>query len=116
LNLTADLQEMVPDEAMERFVQLGRAVQDEDAFVAAMRRARSGQSGIRVNIGDLPLPGFNEFSVVSCSFGPYDGILGIIAPVWVDYGRAMSTTTYIASRLETLLVTSTARDLERKRS
>ena len=113
LNLTPDLQEMIPEQAMERFVQLGRAVQDEEAFVAAMRRTRAGRSGIHVNIGDLPLPGFEEFSVISCSFGPYDGILGIIAPIWIDYGRAMSTTTYIANRLETLLVRSTSRDLER---
>ena len=113
LNLTSDLQKMVPDNAMKRFAELGRAVQDEEAFVDAIRSARHGRSGIAVHIGDLPLAGFEEFSIVSCSFGPHDGILGVIAPVWIDYGRAMSTTTYIANRLETLLVTSCARDLER---
>jgi len=113
LNLTGDLQQMMPEEAMERYAELSRAVQDEAAFVAAVRRVRADRSGIVVNIGDLPLPGLEEFSVVSCSFGPYDGILGVIAPVWVDYGRSMSTTSYIANRLETLLVTSCTRDLER---
>jgi heat-inducible transcriptional repressor len=113
LNLTPDLQEMTPDQAMERFVELGRAIQNEEAFVDAVRTVRAGKSGIAVHIGDLPLRGFEEFSVVSCSFGPYDGILGVIAPVWVEYGRALSTTSYIANRLETLLVTSSARDLER---
>ena len=113
LNLTPDLQEMIPEQAMARFVELGRAVQDETSFVDAVRTARAGRSGISVHIGDLPLEGLEEFSIVSCSFGPYDGVLGIIAPIWIDYGRAMSTTTYIANRLETLLVTSSARDLER---
>jgi len=115
LNLTADLQEMIPDRAMERFVRLSRAVQDEEAFVAAVRNARAGRPGIAVHVGDLPLAGFEEFSLVSCSFGPYDGVLGVIAPVWVDYGRALSTTSYIANRLETLLVSASVRDLERMR-
>ena len=113
LNLTAGLQEMVPEDAMARFVALGRAAQDEEAFVAAIRRARGSDDGIVVNVGDLPLGGFEEFSIVSCAFGPHEGVLGVIAPVWVDYGRAMSTTSYIANRLETLLVTSSGRELER---
>jgi len=116
LNLTSDLQEMIPEDAMERFAKLGRAIQDEEAFVDAVREVRKGQGGIAVHIGDLPLPGFEEFSIVSCSFGPHDGILGVIAPAWIDYGRAMSTTSYIANRLETLLVTSSARDLERTKT
>jgi heat-inducible transcriptional repressor len=113
LNLTSDLQEMVPGEAMARFAELSRALQDEEAFADAMQTARTSRPGIVVNIGDLPLAGFDEFSVVSCSFEPHGGILGVIAPIWMDYGRAMSTTTYIANRLETLLVTSRARRLER---
>ena len=116
LNLAADLQEMVPEEAMARFAELGRAVQDEEAFVAAVRQARSDREGIVINIGDLPLPGLGEFSVVTCSFRPHGGVLGVIAPIWMDYGRAMSTTSYIADRLQTLLVTSCVRDPERTRS
>ena len=98
---------------MARFVALGRATQNEEAFVAAIRRARGDGDGIIVNVGDLPLAGFEEFSIISCAFGPHDGVLGVIAPIWVDYGRAMSTTSYIANRLETLLVTSSGRELER---
>lgn len=113
LNLTADLQTMIPDHAMARFAELSRAVQDDTQFVTAVRAARESRSGIVVSIGDLPLPGFEDFSVVSCSFEPHGGVLGVIAPVWMDYGRAMSTTSYMANRLETLLVTSCARPLER---
>jgi len=113
LNLTSDLQRMVPGEAMARFTELSRAIQDETAFAAAVRGTRSGREGIVVNIGDFPLAGFEEFSVVSCSFRPHEGVLGVVAPIWMDYGRAMSTTSYIADRLQTLLMTSCARDPER---
>jgi len=116
LNLTTDLQQMVPDSAMARFAALGRAVQSEEAFVDAVHDARSGHEGIVVNVGDFPLAGFEEFSVVSRSFRPHEGVLGVVAPIWMDYGRAMSTTSYIADRLQTLLVTSCVRDLERTAS
>mgnify|MGYP001060041382 CR=1 FL=1 len=113
LNLTSDLQRMVPEEAMARFTALSRAVQDEASFVHAVRDVRSNEEGIVVNIGDLPLPGLEEFSVISRSFRPHGGILGIVAPIWMDYGRTMSATSYVADRLQTLLLTSCARDLER---
>jgi len=106
LNLTGDLQRMMPTHAMERFAQLSRAVQDDAAFVDALRASRRNRDGLVVGIGDLDLPGFRDFSVVSCSFEPHGGILGVIAPVWMNYGKAMSTTSYMANRLETLLVTS----------
>lgn len=106
LNLTSDLQRMMPTHAMERFAQLSRAVQDDAAFVDALRASRRNRDGLVVGIGDIDLPGFRDFSVVSCSFEPHGGILGVIAPVWMNYGKAMSTTSYMANRLETLLVTS----------
>jgi len=111
LNLSEDLQQMVPDEAIFRFTHLGRAVQDETAFVEAIRAARKDQQGIVVNIGDVPLPGMEEFSIVSCDYRPHTGVLGVIAPIWMDYGRALSTTSYIANRLETLLVTACTREM-----
>lgn len=113
LNLTTDLQEMVPDEAMTRFAALSHAVQDEAAFVRAIRQTRAGRDGIVVNIGDFPLPGLEEFSVVSRSFRPHGGILGVVAPIWMDYGRALSTASYVANRLEALLMNSLARTPER---
>jgi len=106
LNLASDLRMMVPDEAMDRFTHLWQAVQDETAFVRALHAARRGTASIAINIGDVPLHGLEEFSVVSCSYRPHSGVIGVIAPTWMDYGRALSTTTYIANRLETLLITS----------
>jgi len=110
LNLAADLQEMIPDRAMERFTRLGRALRDGAAFAEALHSARDGRQGIVVNVGDLPLPGLEEFSVVSCDYRPHTGLLGVIAPLWMDYGRAMSAASYIANRLETILLRSRAED------
>jgi len=114
LNLTNDLQRMIPAHAMERFAQLSRAAQDDVAFANALRVSRGNRDGLVVGIGDLDLPGFRDFSVVSCSFEPHGGILGVIAPVWMNYGKAMSTTSYMANRLETLLVTSCSRPTDKQ--
>jgi len=109
LNLAADLEEMIPEKAMERFTRLGRALRDEAAFAEAVCATREGGGGIVVNVGDLPLPGLEEFSVVSCDYRPHTGVLGVIAPLWMDYGRAMSAASYIANRLETILLRSCVR-------
>ncbi|MFC2081843.1 heat-inducible transcriptional repressor HrcA [Candidatus Bipolaricaulota bacterium] len=103
----ADALQTVPGEAaMEHFTALGHAVRDESAFAAAVAEARSNHEGIVVSIGDFPLSGVQEFSVVSCGFRPHAGMLGVIGPLWMDYGRTLSAVRYIASRLETLLLGS----------
>jgi len=107
VNLAGELRAMVPDEAIDRFTALWQAVKDEDAFVRALHAARRGGApNIVINIGDVPLRGLEEFSVISYAYRPHSGLIGVIAPTWMDYGRALSTTTYIANRLETLLITS----------
>ena len=106
LNLVDDLQRMIPDRAMLQFARLSQAIQDKAGFVEALERARGNRPGVVVNIGDFPLAGMEEFSVISCGYRPHEGILGVIAPVWMDYGRSLSAATYIAGRLETLLMTS----------
>ncbi len=104
LQLIDDLEETVPEEAMARFASLSRAVQDEAGFTHALEQAREGRRGIAVHVGDFPLPGLEEFSIVSCDFRPHGGALGVIAPTWMEYGRSMSATTYVANRLEALLI------------
>jgi len=104
--LAEALQDVVPQCAIEHFTLLGRAVRDKSAFVKAVSEARSDREGIVVSVGNFPLPGLEEFSVVSCGFRPHAGILGAIGPLWMDYGRALSVVRYIANRLETLLVSS----------
>jgi len=112
LHLIEPLQRVAPEEAMARFAALSRAVQDEAAFPAALERAREGRGGIVVNVGDFPLPGTEGFSVISCPYRPHGGLLGVIAPVCMDYGRAMSASTYVANRLEALLISSRCRPTE----
>jgi heat-inducible transcriptional repressor len=112
LHLIEPLQWLAPERAVERFAALHRAVQDETAFPAALERAREGRSGIIVNVGDFPLAGMEEFSVITCPYRPHGGLLGVIAPVCMDYGRSMSASTYVANRLEALLVSSCGRASE----
>jgi heat-inducible transcriptional repressor len=113
LHLLDALREQVPDEALSRFSDLSRTIQDEEAFPHALEAARAGRRGIQVHVGDLPLPGFAKWSIVSCDYGPRGGVLGVVAPVWMDYGRAMSATAFVASRLEALLVAARSRGQER---
>jgi heat-inducible transcriptional repressor len=113
LNLTDALKQTAPDRAMAHFVSFSQAVRDEAGFIEALSKARAGREGLVVNIGDFPLPGLDEFSVVSCSYRPHAGALGVIGPLWMDYGRALSTASYVANRLEGLLVSSGARSSER---
>jgi heat-inducible transcriptional repressor len=114
LHVLDTLQSLVPQEAMARFSSLSRTLQDEDALPRALRAARNERRGVVVNVGDLPLAGFEDWSVVSCDYRPHDGVLGVIAPVCMDYGRAMSAATFVASRLEALLVAARGREEEGK--
>ncbi|HHR86064.1 heat-inducible transcription repressor HrcA [Candidatus Bipolaricaulota bacterium] len=111
LNLVSDLQRSVPDEAMDRFSGLIRAVQDEDAFVEEIYRKRGDRSGLVVSIGGLRREGMEDFSVITSDYRPHGGVMGVIGPIWMNYGRAMSALSYIANRLETILVSSCPRDL-----
>lgn len=107
------LQVLDPAEALDRFVRLNRAVHDETTFPQAIATSRRDRRGIVVHVGDFPLEGFEEWSVVSCDYRPRGGILGVIAPTWMDYGRAMSATAYVAARLEALLVGNRSRSTGR---
>ncbi len=109
LNLADALQQTVPDRAMADFSDFSRAVRDEAGFIEAVSEARAETEGIVFSIGNFPLPGLEEFSVVTCDYRPHSGVLGVIGPLWMDYGRALSTVSYIANRLEGLLVNSAAR-------
>ena len=113
LNLTDALQQTVPHRAMDDFARFSRAMRNEAGFIKATSEARAGKQGIVVSIGDFPLHGLEEFSVVSCSYQPHSGVLGVIGPLWMDYGRALSTASYVANRLEGLLVAPGVRGSER---
>ena len=112
LNLTETLKEVVPEHAMDHFSHLSLAAQDKAAFIGAIAEARMGREGIVASIGDFPLDGMESFSVISCEYKPHAGVLGVVGPLWMDYGRALSTATYLANRLESLLSPSHLRSLE----
>ena len=103
LNLTDALQQSASERAMADFASFSRAVRDEAGFIDAVSAARADEDGIVVSIGDFPLLGLEEFSVVSCGYRPHAGVLGVVGPLWMDYGRALSTVSYVAHRLEGLL-------------
>ncbi len=113
LNLADSLQEVAPARAMKRFVRLINAVQDERAFTEAIRTIRGDREGVMATVSGCPLPGLEEYSVVTSDYRPHSGVLGVIAPLWMDYGKALSATSYIANRLEALLVGSCKAGFER---
>jgi len=106
LNLVDSLQQVSPERALERLVALMHAVQDEAQFGASIRNARKEPLGLSVCVGDCPMTGLEDYSIVSATYGSHDGVLGVIAPVWMDYGKAISATSYIGNRLEALLTTA----------
>ncbi len=112
LNLTATLKEVVPEQAMDHFSHLNLAVQDKASFIEAVAEARMDREGLVASIGDFPLSGMESFSVISCEYRPHAGVLGVIGPLWMNYGRALSTASYVANRLESLLTPSHLRSLE----
>jgi len=104
LNLADGLQEIAPDRAMGRFVGVIHALQDGVTFSEAIREVRGDRRGLVISVGDCPLQGMEEYSVVTADYQPHAGILGVIGPLWMDYGKALSATSYIANRLEAVLV------------
>jgi heat-inducible transcriptional repressor len=112
LNLTDTLKEVVPENAMDYFSHLQSAVRDKASFIEAVGEARKGREGLVASIGDFPLKNMESFSVISCEYKPHAGVLGVVGPLWMDYGRALSTASYLANRLESLLTPSHLRLLE----
>ena len=113
LNLVDDLQKTDPERSMDHFTRLIHAVQDDRAFIEAIHGARGDKHGLAVSIGAKSLPGLENYSVVTSDYRPHAGILGVIGPLWMNYGRVLSATSYIAHRLETLLVASCKPSTER---
>jgi transcriptional regulator of heat shock response len=110
LNLVSDLQEMGQDKAIDSFAGLIRAINDEKKLMREIYRKREGKSGLVVSIGEVCRPGLEEFSVITSDYRPHGGIIGVIGPLWMNYGRAMSALSYVAHRLETILVSSCPRN------
>jgi len=111
-NLLPELRTVEPETALDRFGGLMGSLKDPTAFVHAVRSYRNDHLGVAIAIGDLPLQGMEGFSVVSARYGPHDGVLGIIAPLWMDYSKALSATNYVGARLEAFFLAARARHAE----
>lgn len=111
-NLLPELRLVEPETALDRFAGLMSSLKDPTAFVKAVYAYRKGDPGVAIAIGDMPLPGMEGFSVVTSGYGPHDGVLGIIAPLWMDYSKALSATSYIGARLEAFFLGARARHAE----
>lgn len=111
-NLLHLLQQTHADNAMDHFADLIQAIYEDSEFTKAIRTFRQDTDGVAVAIGNFPLSELGEYSVVTASFRPYSGVLGVIAPLWMDYSRALSVTSYIANRLEALFVSSCSSNSE----
>jgi len=112
LNLVDALRDVNPQGALDQFVGLIHAIEDEMAFIDAVRAARADRGGLVASVGECPRQGLENYSVITCDYRPYAGIVGVIGPLWVDYGKALSAAAYVANRLEGLLVASCARSAE----
>ncbi|UCF09680.1 MAG: heat-inducible transcription repressor HrcA [Candidatus Bipolaricaulota bacterium] len=111
-NVVGHLEAVQGDRAMKRFLGLVHAVQDRRRFADAVRATRSGKEGIGVSVSDFPLPNMEDFSVITMSYRPHGGVLGVVAPLWMDYSKALSTVSYVAHRLEAFLTRSCVQPAE----
>ena len=109
LNLVDVLRDVNPRGALDQFVSLIHSMEDEAGFIDAVRKTRDAKRGLVVSVGDFPHRGVEDYSVVTCDYRPHSGIAGVIGPLWMDYGKALSATSYVANRLEALFVSSSTR-------
>jgi len=69
--------------------------------------------GLQAAIGaENPVPQLHNYSMITMDYG-YGGILGVLGPIRMDYGKAFSATKYMANRLKAIL-TITNRQIAQK--
>ncbi len=92
------------DEALEEARKLLTILEDEDRFVQAIRQAARQASGeLGTVIGEEhTVRELRPYSLISLQYG-YDGALGVMGPVRMDYSKIVSTTQYIGNRLRAIL-------------
>jgi heat-inducible transcriptional repressor len=94
------------DEAIEEARKLLTLLEDENRFIEAIPRSASGE--LSTVIGDEhTVRELRPYSLISLHYG-YDGALGVLGPVRMDYSKAVSTTQYIGNRLRAILTVSKA--------
>lgn len=94
------------EDALEEARKLLCLLEDESRFLQALGKTPVGK--LTTVIGDEnPIKELHPYSIVSLNYG-YDGILGVLGPVRMDYSKVVSTTQYIGNRLRAILAVSKA--------
>nr|BAL57944.1 heat-inducible transcription repressor HrcA [uncultured Acetothermia bacterium] len=100
------------DEAIEEARKLLTLLEDESRFIQAIRQARSASGELTTVIGEEhTVRELRPYSLISLHYG-YDGVLGVLGPVRMDYSKVVSTTQYIGNRLRAILTVSKAAALQ----
>jgi len=96
------------DEAIEEARKLLTLLEDESRFIEAIRQAQRGSGELSTVIGEEhTVRELRPYSLISLQYG-YDGALGVLGPVRMDYSKVVSTTQYIGNRLRAILTVSRA--------
>jgi heat-inducible transcriptional repressor len=94
------------EDALEEARKLLCLLEDESRFLQAIGRTRAGE--LTTIIGEEnPVKELHPYSIISLNYG-YDGVLGVLGPVRMDYSKIISTTQYIGNRLRAILTISKA--------
>lgn len=89
------------DEAIEEARTLLVLLEDETRFIRAIAQTR--RADLTAVIGEEnPVPEMRPYSVITFNYG-YDGALGVLGPVRMNYSKVVSTTQYIGNRLRAIL-------------
>lgn len=92
------------EEAIAEARKLLCVLEDESRFMQALGKTRPGE--LTTIIGEEnPVKELHPYSLVSLNYG-YDGVLGVLGPVRMDYSKVVSTTQYIGNRLRAILTVS----------
>jgi heat-inducible transcriptional repressor len=96
------------DGAIEEARKLLTLLEDETRFTQAVEQTRRPAGELSAVIGEEnSVQEMHPYSLVSLNYG-YDGALGVLGPVCMDYSKAVSTTQYIGNRLRAILTMSRA--------
>lgn len=101
--LLSELAAHSPEWALGKIQALLQLLADEVAFVDLLEDLRAGQAGLTAHIGPEQIPELQDLALVTASYLPGRGILGVAGPLWMDYARAFTAVRYLASRLQSLL-------------
>lgn len=94
------------ESALDEVRHLLTLLDDEARLTEIIEQTRGGPGIIGALIGEESgLRELEGYSLISLDYG-YDGALGILGPVRMDYSRTVSTTQYIGNRLRAILTIS----------